>query len=116
MVSSSPSPGRTGRRARPARLPTSGWFRRNQVLTPTPDQRGVQLPPAEHIAEACVPRIDADPRDGRRIARGLGLTPSDLAPLVGTEAARAEPVRALARAARRACRGEEWRAFLVAHA
>ena len=50
------------------------------------------------------------------VARGLGLTPSDLAPLVGTEAARAEPVRALARAARRACRGEEWRAFLVAQA
>jgi hypothetical protein len=50
------------------------------------------------------------------VARDLGLAPPDLAAVVGTEAARREPVRALARAARRACRGEEWRTFLAASA
>ena len=43
----------------------------------------------------------------------LGLVPADLAGVVGTEAARTEPVRAFARVARRRCRGEEWRAFLA---
>jgi hypothetical protein len=50
------------------------------------------------------------------VARDLGLIPPDLGAVMGTEAARSEPVRALARAARRACRGDEWRAFLAASA
>ena len=46
------------------------------------------------------------------LARALHLGPRDLVAVAATQHATTESVRALAQVARRACRGEEWRAFL----